>query len=53
MIHHINENKEDNSPENLYLFKSSGEHTKYHYALKKGAVPAITQSNLISVFLTS
>lgn len=30
VIHHINENKEDNRPVNLKLFKNANEHIKYH-----------------------
>lgn len=30
VIHHINEIKDDNRPENLYLFATTGKHTKFH-----------------------
>ena len=30
VIHHINEAKADNRPENLYIFENINEHTRYH-----------------------
>lgn len=43
IIHHINENKEDNRIENLYLFENIGEHNGFHnYKIKP-----ILKSNLI------
>ena len=34
-VHHINGNRSDNRPKNLMLFKSNGEHLKYHAKIKK------------------
>ena len=36
VVHHINENKRDNRPENLMVFESQAEHARYHARLKKG-----------------
>lgn len=30
VIHHINEDKSDDRPENLYLFETTGKHSQYH-----------------------
>ena len=43
VIHHINGIKNDNRPENLYLFATTGEHTAYHHTIDK---TPITESNL-------
>lgn len=34
VIHHINENKNDNSPVNLMVFANHAEHMKYHWCLR-------------------
>ena len=34
VIHHINEDKKDNRPENLVVFKSHSDHMKYHWMLR-------------------
>ena len=47
-VHHINEDKRDNRPANLYLFLKRSEHDRYHQRkrkLSKKFVP-ITESNL-------
>lgn len=46
VIHHINENKIDNRPENLYVFTGKVIHIKYHALLRKGYITPITESNL-------
>lgn len=35
VIHHIDENIKNNFPNNLYLFQSSSNHTKFHALLRK------------------
>lgn len=34
VVHHINENKRDNTPENLMVFSSHSEHMRYHWELR-------------------
>jgi len=34
-VHHINENREDNRISNLMLFKTRGQHTKFHHLKRK------------------
>jgi len=46
VIHHINEIKTDNTPENLYLFPSNSSHVTYHMGIITGAISPITRSNL-------
>ena len=45
-IHHINEIKDDNRLENLYLFETSGAHSQYHWDVKHGLRDLIVESNL-------
>lgn len=45
IIHHIDKNQLNNSPDNLYLFSSQSAHKKYHRAWDAGEV-SILQSNL-------
>lgn len=37
-IHHVDENKLNNSPENLMLFKNVSEHMKFHKKMNKGVL---------------
>jgi hypothetical protein len=46
IIHHINEIKTDNNPNNLYLFESATEHRRYHMLLRYGRCTRIDKSNL-------
>lgn len=34
VVHHINENKHDNRPENLMIFRSNADHSAFHRGLK-------------------
>lgn len=44
LVHHINEIKTDNRPENLYLFSDRGEHTRYHHNNNYPLISNIKQS---------
>ncbi len=46
-IHHIDENRHNNNPTNLYLFKTNSEHMLYHRWKHKNPSLKITKSNLI------
>lgn len=47
VIHHINEVKNDNRIENLYLFSRLADHKNYHQLFRLGKVEEITKSNLV------
>ena len=38
VVHHIDENRLNNNISNLMLFKTTGEHGKYHKALRGGGI---------------
>ena len=46
VVHHIDRNRKNNKPNNLYVFKSQSEHKAYHQALKYGYAKSL-KSNLI------
>ena len=46
VVHHINKEKADNRPENLYLFKNNAEHMRYHHNVRH----KIISDNLVSNF---
>lgn len=48
VIHHINGDKQDNKPENLYLFASNSDHFWFHENRRKGDATELT-SNLLAV----
>jgi len=49
IIHHINQIRDDNRPENLYLFPSNKSHRAYHILEKEGLIKPIIKSNLITL----
>lgn len=40
-VHHINMIKHDNRPENLMVFHTKSDHTRYHGILNKGGIPVV------------
>ena len=46
-IHHIDEDKQNNHPDNLHLFKSKSEHTKQHQMIKKRFASSKTMGELL------
>jgi len=50
VIHHINENKLDDRPENLYLFENQSAHCKFHWKIKKNETSLESlSSNIINL----
>lgn len=49
VIHHINGIKDDDRPENLYLFEHQAGHARYHRLVKSGKVDEIIASNLTTI----
>ena len=47
VIHHINEQRDDNRLENLYLFDNNGEHISHHNNVRWGNKSPDLKSNLI------
>jgi len=47
IVHHIDGDKTNDLPENLYIFSSQSEHTIYHHQIRKNKVEPITKSNLL------
>jgi len=45
-VHHLNFKKDDDRPENIYIFPCEADHSRYHQLLKANKVKPITQSNL-------
>ncbi len=44
-IHHLDQNKQNNQIENLHLFDSKAEHTKYHHMLRGFIKEALQEEN--------
>jgi HNH endonuclease len=46
-IHHLDEVRDNNKIENLYLFPNQTEHKKYHANIRWGNISPLTKSNLL------
>jgi len=46
VVHHIDENTDNNHPSNLFLFRLGSAHTKWHHYLKRMGWVGILKSNL-------
>jgi hypothetical protein len=44
VVHHIDKNTSNNGIENLYLFMSGADHTRYHHGVKRGEEPIATSN---------
>ena len=48
IVHHLNEKRNDNRLENLFLFPNKWSHTTYHALLRNQLIKPIDRSNLLS-----
>lgn len=46
VVHHIDEDTDNNDPSNLFLFRRTGFHSKWHNYLRKYKLKGILKSNL-------
>lgn len=43
VVHHVDGNKQNNVPDNLWVFKTTNDHTRYHSMLFNGKQPRVEQ----------
>lgn len=46
IVHHIDENKLNDVPENLFLFRHTAAHTRWHHYMRRHGLVGILKSNL-------